>query len=468
MPVPHIPIELWLLVAQFIPPHMLKNLMSVNRAFFCAEMAQRYKEVGFFRAGARFHWFAIACASYEYGIRPYFIQELLPSDADGSSGTASLPDPLSSLECTFSSLSNLTEYHLAWFELPFVDDVPIDILRAPMLGSIRVQKLFLEASLPKLGLLLSFEERLPQLQELNISIRRDFGKLSNEEVAQDEIQFTSLISFLNRHQSTLQSFSFSSTYALDCAPLFQSLDRFPSLHEFTLSVPTPSPHLGDPSSLAKWMHTNCPSLHSLTLKTHFADDGLAWETSFQDWIRSFVLSHPNVIPSLRSLKLSSGINTYSVYLLVRHFSHIITSLDLSGRHMTFDQVATVMKELSFYDGSRVTSKLTVLRMGPVTLSPELIDLLAELLPELKELDLRINNAVPHSHSPAAYTWTGYKSRNTRSQDTAQVEAFFEVMEKRRYPRWGLRRVAVWKFNSKLQYQPRFVELFKECIPNLAI
>ena len=53
MPSSDIPLELWLRIANYIPPHMLKNLMSVNQAFFYAEMEERYKEVGLFQVNER-------------------------------------------------------------------------------------------------------------------------------------------------------------------------------------------------------------------------------------------------------------------------------------------------------------------------------------------------------------------------------------------------------------------------------
>ncbi|KIK61086.1 hypothetical protein GYMLUDRAFT_73504 [Collybiopsis luxurians FD-317 M1] len=513
-----LPLEIWFLIVQFIPRHLLQNLMSVNRAFLYAVMAERYKEVSFYQMGEqmmsmvqRLQVPLVRDCVRVLRLRPYFIQELIPGpalagDACGHDSslsyshtqTTEVPDVLSSIRRTLVSLPGLIEYHLVWFELPFLGDIPIDILRAPMIGSggRHLRKVFLMASLDKLDGLLcagssSLVLELPQLEELIISVKRDGGSraqnlcdtFTNGSGTGDSTRFSSLSSFLIHHRTSLRRFSFSSSHALDCSLLFQSLwgYSFPLLNELFLSIPTPTPHLGDPSSLACWMTIrHLPSLKTLSLKPHFVDDGAAWEESFQKWVKGFVRARQSHLDAgndstIQSLKISTGFHSASIYRLVRHFSRGLTSLDLTGRHMTFLEVANLLESLTLEGhGSRRAAYLHTFCLGPVTLSPELVDMLAEKLPHLRELVLHIQNAVPSRNTTSVYSLPAHDGSGTSSrkmrriQSPAQVKEFFEVMERRTYPEWKeMKRVEVWKFNAKLQYQPKFVELLEGCIPGLA-
>ncbi|KAF8829468.1 hypothetical protein HHX47_DHR3000704 [Lentinula edodes] len=424
-----IPAELLLHIFQFVPRTMVKDLMSVNRTFFYAAMAERYKEISFFQKGdsmlrlvESLQFPLIQDCVRVLRVRPYFIQELLSEQGD------EIPDDsdviphhsLSSVKGCFSSFANLIEYHLIWFELPKLENLPIDMLRAPLLASLHLRKLFLKASLQKLESLLSFGDVLPQLEELNISVRRDhLHTQSAPNGSSEQAGFASLTSFLNRNRSSMRCFSFSSQDALDCTPLFRSLQRYPVLHKLSLSIPTSTPHLGEPSCLSQWMSRHCPSLRTLTMNLRFVDNGLPWEESFKDWIQSF-LSQVS-LPELRSLKLTPGFHTESICLLVRHFANTLTSLDLSGNHMIFSEVVAVMKELtSFERGYRTekTSKLSVLCLGPVSLCPELVDLFAETLPTLQQLDLKVKDAVPHKDEIAEYLLS--RVTMTKRQSPAQI------------------------------------------------
>lgn len=362
-------------------------------------------------------------------LRPYFIQELL-------AGTPPNDDLAASLKSCFGFLENLTEYHLAWFELPFISNAAIDILRAPMLTSLFLQKLSIEASLPKLEILLSFEEKLPELKELIISVRRDrMGTGVDSE--QTAPQLRSLASFLNRNRTTLTRFSFSSSDTLDSTPFFRSLLAFPLLAELSLSIPTSSPHLGTPSELARWMNRGCSaSLQILTLKPHFIDDGHSqWQVSFGNWMISFA-SHL-VLPKLNDLRLPSGFfQPQIISFVVSHFAMFstLTSLDLTSQSMTFPQVRTIIQTSSspsLCPSSNTLRHLRILRLGPITLSPELVDLLAEMLPELQELELRVKDVVPCKDEAPVYrsAWTtntteGTLTRKTRNQSRGQIVSIF--------------------------------------------
>ncbi|KAJ4471572.1 hypothetical protein J3R30DRAFT_1095505 [Lentinula aciculospora] len=492
-----LPVELWLHVAHFIPSTMLKDLISVHRAFFYAEMAKRYKEVrlkGFFQTSDNNILQLVDSLQVPFirdcvqilRVRPCLLQEFLPvaeqrQHQDDTTSTSTSPDTTHlhvKVKHIFSSFSNLVEYHLLWFERLFIGDSSIDILRAPMLASQHLRKLSLEASLDKLELFLSVEDVLPRLEELDVLVRRrsdvDSGAPTVLQTSEQNLpnRFASLTSFINRHRLSLRRFSLSVIEALDCTPLFLCLhQQFPLLHEFCLSVPTEVPHIGDPSTLAHWMTWQRASLHKFTMKPYLVTKSLLWEDSFEVWIETF-LSHLS-LPDLRILKLKFYFPAKGIQKLVRHFANTLDELDLGGHHMTFDQVAGVLKVLSPVQGAfgvipQVASRLSVLRLGKVTLSPELIDIFAETLPGLQELDLRMEDAVPHKDEAPVYSWSGSFFRKTRNQSPAQIEQFLNAMRSRTYPDWGLQRLSVWVSLLKLQnqYQPRYVELFERCIPSL--
>jgi hypothetical protein len=43
-----IPLEIWLLIAQFIPDHIIWGLRTLNSAFFQAAMDARYRDITLF------------------------------------------------------------------------------------------------------------------------------------------------------------------------------------------------------------------------------------------------------------------------------------------------------------------------------------------------------------------------------------------------------------------------------------
>ncbi|KAJ3904958.1 hypothetical protein F5879DRAFT_952608 [Lentinula edodes] len=464
-----IPAELWLHIFQFVPRTIVKDLMSVNRTFFYAAMAERYKKINFFQKGdsmlrlvESLPFPPIQDCVRVLRVRPYFIQELLSEQGDEIPEDSDVipHHSLSSVKGCFSSFANLIEYHLIWFELPKLENLPIDMLRAPLLASLHLRKLFLKTSLQKLESLLSFGDVLPQLEELNISVRRDhLHTQSAPNGSSEQAGFASLTSFLNRNKSSIRCFSFSSQDVLDCTPLFRSLQRYPVLHKLSLSIPTSTPHLGEPSCLSQWMSRHCPSLRTLTMNLRFVDNGLPWEESFKDWIQSF-LSQVS-LPELRSLKLTPGFHTESICLLVRHFANTLTSLDLSGNHMIFSEVVAVMKELTSFEReyrTEKTSKLSVLCLGPVSLCPELVDLFAETLPTLQQLDLKVKDAVPHKDEIAEYLM--FRVTMTKRQSPAQIRRFFIAMRSRTYSHWTLPHITVWKSTMKThwQYRRQYIQL----------
>ncbi|KAF7356981.1 Polygalacturonase 3 [Mycena venus] len=498
-----LPSEIWLQVADYLPPQMVGDLYSVNRQWFDISMNARYRQVSFaflnramLRDLERLRDPAVARRVRTLHVHPYFVKEIMERSQEiaqiNGSANGCAPQPhslrgkfklarglfrdqkrlargartsalhefgspaelIQTLAEVISGLPHVTHYHIAWSGLHTIHDLPVPFLTAAFRPS--VLQLTLEISLEKTVELLRHTADLENLEELDLFLRLDHVLPAE---AYEQILVDHLAPAINRLHTSLQKLSLRLCEPLDISPLFDSLRFLPVLDCLSLSIPMARPHLGHPSGLGKFLNRHRQSLRHLILRaTELSGDGLMpAEDPLSEWIND-ALSFVTGTMKLRSLEASLTLFPIEAAAMVLgRFARTLHSLTLTGRHLPYDRVDELLGAVRRAGAGR----LNTLRLGAVTLSPELIDLLAEKLPSLRRLELLVRDVVGSEGDLPLY-YGGIE------QDDSQIGNFFVEMEQRRYPDWGLRTISLSRssFPYRLQYQTEYGDLFAECIPSI--
>ncbi|KAJ7623697.1 hypothetical protein FB45DRAFT_113222 [Roridomyces roridus] len=488
------PPEIWLQIAYHIPPHLLADLYAVNRQWYDMAMNARYRQISFaFLNRGMLHDLtrlrdpAVARRVRSLHIHPYFVKEILdkavhepqpplsPHSLRGklsglfrdhghnkrlarrsrTPATLDMDNPaelVKSVVQVISGLTNLSHVHIAWSGLDHIHDLPVPFLAAAFRPS--VLQLSLEISLEKTVDLLSHTSALTDLEELDLFLRLDH-QLSAIEY--ERILVEHVAPAINRLHRSLQKLSLRLCEPVDLAPLFDSLRHMSCLDNLSISIPTSAPHLGDPAGFGKFLDRHRYTLSHLTLRaTELSGPGLtvADEEPLSAWVND-ALSFLSGPVKLRSLEASLALfPVEAAAVCLGHLGRTLTSLTLTGRYLTYDRVDELLSAVP-------RARLRDLRLGPVTLSPQLVDLLAERLPALRQLALLVRDVVGcEGDLPVYYDRT--------EQHDGQIGSFFMEMEGRRYGHWGLRAIELERssFPYRMQYAEDYKELFEGCVPSL--
>ncbi|KAJ7626288.1 hypothetical protein DFH06DRAFT_1228449 [Mycena polygramma] len=499
-----LPQEIWYQIAEYLPPQTVGDLYSVNRPWFDIAMNARYRQISFaFLNRQMLHDLirlrdpAVARRVRTLHVHPYFVKEVMErlerpqetaschsvhthSTRRGKFKLAGLfrdhhkrlargvrtgsplldfespEDLVRTMADVIGSLPNVTHYHIAWSGLHTIHDLPVRFLAAAFSPS--VLQLTLEISLEKTVDLLRHTEDLDNLEELDLFLRLDHTLPAE---AYEQILVDHLAPAINRLHTSLQKLSLRLCEPLDISPLFDSLRYMPLLDCLSLSIPMARPHLGHPSGLGNFLDRHRQSLRDLVLRaTELSGDGLMpAEDPLSEWIND-ALSFVTGPIKLRTLEASLTLFPIeAAAMCLGRFARTLHSLTLTGRHLPYDRVDELLGAVRRAGAGR----LHTLRLGAVTLSPCLIDLLAERLPTLRRLELLVRDVVgSEGDLPLYYGKT--------EQDDSQIGNFFLEMEQRRYVDWGLRSISLARssFPYKLQYAADYRELFAECIPSTAL
>ncbi|KAF8888087.1 hypothetical protein BD779DRAFT_477683 [Infundibulicybe gibba] len=489
----HIPHDIWVHIAQFIPALALRNLFSVNRTFFHIAMDYRYRQISFaylndhmLRSLVRLKDPVVARRVRVLHVYPGFINEVLDKENTKRELRRSFRHRITELAThilseqklfakgkarvikstgqivqamleVLGSLPNVTDYHIMWCGLPAIQKTPAPFLVAAFQSSLR--KLSLDISLENIQGLMGPSFAAHNLEELDLMLRVDSPDSRHNRILVDH-----LAPALNQLRFSLRTLAIQSWEPLDLSPLFDALEYMPYLDRFTVAIPIEYPHLGSTSGLTNLLNRHGNTLSYLQLRgTQFSGSGLSPdETSIESWVTNALADVH--IAALRSLEVSSHLLPIESYATcLSHFAHSITSLTLTGRYHTFDDVALL---IGAFDARVPCDRLESLRLGPVTLTPELVDLLAFQLPWLDRLELIIKDVVPHEGDVPSFP----RARGSASlmQDEYQIDEFFSIMEQRIYPDWHLRRlnIAITSSPCRMQYEAPLEQLFARCIPSI--
>jgi hypothetical protein len=155
------------------------------------------------------------------------------------------------------------------------------------------------------------------------------------------------------------------------------------------------------------------------------------EDPLSEWIND-ALSFVTGPVKLHSLEASLTLfPVEAAAMVLGRFARTLHTLTLTGRHLPYDRVDELLAAMRRAGAGRLQS----LRLGAVTLSPELIGLLSEKLPGLRQLELLVRDVVGSEGDLPLYY-------GGPEQDDSQIGNFFVEMEQRRYPDWGLRSITL--------------------------
>jgi len=290
----------------------------------------------------------------------------------------------------FSGLPNVTDYRVMWCGLRAMPESPVSLLTALFRPNLR--KLSLDISIENVVKLFANQCSTPSLanvEELNLVIRRDH---CSDESVLHTIMKNHLAPVISRLRDTLRQLVIQTWEPLDLGPFFCALHFLPHLERLTLGIPIESPHLGDPNGVSTFLQCQSSTLRSLSLRaTQNSGPGLSSiPFSFNTWI-SCALEDVR-LPSLRDLSISSRLFPFPAALTcLERLSATITSLVLTGSYHTYADIVAV---LDTFKDRPVIDRLETLRLGSIALTPQLLDLLADQLPRLYQLELLIREIAP--------------------------------------------------------------------------
>jgi hypothetical protein len=284
-------------------------------------------------------------------------------------------------------LPNLTDYHVTWYDLPAISSSPAPFVISPLRPSLR--KLSLNLSLENVKSLSSSDTPLSRLEEFHLCIHSESVP---DEQERTYILQTHLAPVISRFRSTLKTLAISSWEPTDLSPLFASIDRIPALNDLTISIPVEACHLGGPAGVNGFLQKHQSSLRCLRLcATQYGGRGFTPDmSSLHEWIGN--ATDRVELPELRVLDITSSLfpNDSSIRCLER-FSRTLSSLTVTGPYKSYADVVDVVDQLA---GSPALASMRKLRIGPVSLSPQLVDLVASRIPGLSRLELLVRDILP--------------------------------------------------------------------------
>lgn len=515
-----LPYDIWLHITRFIPPLEIGQLYAVNSSLFNIAMDQRYRQISFaylspkmIRTLVRLKDPAVAKRVRIIYIHPHFVSTVKATPPVTSSSSSvytrrlqdlahhwhvceqklfgkkssslsekktisfkTPEDVVQVMTQILNGLPNVTDYHIAWSGLANIGDAPVPFLAAP-LGRPNLTRLWLDVSLERLRSLLSYSNftTLGNIEELDLFLRIEpednFSFESDDSECKSTMSdFESTLSeylapAISALSPTLRSLSIRLWQPLDLSPLFTSLEPLPRLSKIKLDIPMECPHLGSPLALAAWLNLHSHSLTHLSLRASQLNGGglTPIDTSVAAWLGRVV---PKVkLEQLQNLEMSLLMIPFeSALICVKQWARTLTSLSLTGIQFEFSQLESLLSILSAACVVHRDGGLHSLKIGSVTLSPELIDIFALSLPSLRKLELLIREVVPSTTDQPIFYW-GHPERD---QDESQLGEFFENISRRDYACWALDKLWLLRSSTpfRLQFEERYREVFHGVIPTL--
>ncbi|KAJ6631033.1 hypothetical protein B0H10DRAFT_1980498 [Mycena sp. CBHHK59/15] len=430
------PTEIWLQVADHLPPLAVADLYAVSSQWFDIAMNARYHQISFaflnramLRNLARLKDPAVArrvrtLHSARWSLlvpaQPHSLRGKLKLFRDHkrlarclrTSAVREFSSPADLIRTMLDVIGGLpyvTTYHVAWSGLHPIQDLPVPFLAAGFRPS--VLQLTLEISLEKTVDLLCHTAALENLEELDLFLRLDHllpsrttSRSSSSTSPPRSIASTPRSRSSPSASASRSTSPRSSTPCASCPP--SSTSASPS--------PSRARNLGHPSGLGRFLYRH-------------RRDGLApAPDALAEWL-SDALSYVTAPLKLRTLK--AGLALFppaAAAMCVGRFARTLNTLVLTGRALTYDHVAEI---------------LSALRRG---------------VPSLSTCSRRRCPAYGASSCSSRTSWgaraTCRCTGGASEQDDGQIGNFFVEMEQRR------------SFHTACSTRRTTGELFMECIP----
>ncbi|KAK0449732.1 uncharacterized protein EV420DRAFT_1646725 [Desarmillaria tabescens] len=416
-----IPYDVWECVTSYVSDEYLKELYSLNPAFFHASMAERYRTVKLERYTNLKVIEHLRDSDISKLVRRLeFYYPWFP-EADSRIVAGILRAQLSAMSGMLAYLNDIQEIFIVWDTM----EVPMEFFASiwNAFGT-NLKKLTIDASLPKSIHMLASHPTFPSLEDMELAIR---GGNTIQDGALNEgclyRCFSSTIRRLKVH-----------SYHVDPSNIFSLLPCFTDLRVLHVTVDT----LCDLTCLV-----NLLIRHAHTLKD-VALEEMTSSTQSNQWMKHFFGEHVNEhtlpLSNLQSLSLIPSRLPLDVLEVCLHrSSDTLTSLALPNNCLTYNQLEKVV---TIFSRAQLLKNLHV---SVFTITPETFDLLASKLPGLARLILIYSNIIG---------LPGSAHLNTSSHlPLGQYKILRRELSKKSYPQWKLQDIAISQWRKGAQFGP---------------
>lgn len=484
-PTPDLPVELWLEILSYHPPHFISKMVGVNRFLHEMAMNWRYEEVRLVGCDKRDEIIFEQLRDENVGkrlrhlyIRPSFLPALDGGPSASShwerqqslyasvtrlsnwvdtkirrsrSGPLSPPceDTAGTLEVDLSEdfgnklfktavasivhCSNLSELSIVVYDHLITPAFSAFLAALASVVGTNLRRLAVHTTVTKLPTLLggitAKAAQVPNLGELDLIIVNSRFAVTSDEA---KTATDAMVAFCRRFKATLSRISLSTVEKFDLSPFLGRVGVLPHLRRLELSIVMCSLTLSDDADLETFLKRNASTLEHLVLNPR------PKFTAFfplQDKLQAFIDSHlPNLrLSNVRSFETGLCFRNpdgYPKQLLQRTFPNL-RSLALT-EYLQNENFASVMDDIA-----KSGCALEELKIMVPEFSPEVLDAIA-----LKGATIRTLELTMDTHSLMGM----HQGPGTWGLSYGEIES-------RRYPHWALRRLRIGKPGTCREIHP---------------
>ncbi|KAF9447063.1 hypothetical protein P691DRAFT_732124 [Macrolepiota fuliginosa MF-IS2] len=458
-----IPLEIWDLIASFLPLTERPRLMSLNRYFLAKFLHERYGEIrwaildqNMIRYLRRLQDPFIARYVQKLHVQAWFINQLAqskvlrqePRDSFGGSILRYLRGPIERVEPmsyiprstkrndpsqytptqilwlmgnALSHMSNLRYYSFEWRDLP-LNAASRRFLETVERSTRGLHKLVLHAQIANYRHLLNYV-CFDGLEEISFHFNHDPQATEKSEdfiQANNNTLKTKIAPFINHFSPSLRHLSISSDSKTLMTPLFESLVTFPNLQGIDLSMPF-TISFSEPQLVIDFLAAHSSTLRHVKLNPPFqryaphqsALRVQSTETRTTSWSTMSTLllnCPPNILANLETLDIPSVGPIGPTVTLLNRSIETLTRLNLSGRYFTPDELRPIYDLFSLRP---LYARLVHLRIDVTKINFSVLFDIASRFPRMESLIL-VSETIPKvtdhefrtSLDPFTYTFDG--------------------------------------------------------------
>ncbi|KAJ7625505.1 hypothetical protein FB45DRAFT_67418 [Roridomyces roridus] len=356
---------------------------------------------------------------------------------------------------------HLHEYHIDWDEKPIHYAALTSLVGSviPHIGH-KLSCLSLKVPLEYMHSLPALARHLPNLDSLAVTIHT--GAYIPSYICQT---IEGLVFFINIVLRHLRSLSIATTWTsthLVLGPFFEHLGHGPRLKSFSLCLPYDGGHLdSNPGPLREFLAAHRLTLESLSLgtTTRATFHPTPSTPTARFWIRETLKDHVS-FPALSRLSLSLRPLRTELGPLTRCLTKLqsqLRALKLSDRALECSELTSLLVVLGN------APLLSELSLRVQCLSPDIVDLLAMHLPNLRVLHMNFTEII-HQEPASSESSLSHDSHSLPRE--SELAMFCDVLRGKQYPEWGLACIAIRENPRGPSWFEALQRAFFSCIPGL--
>ena len=306
------------------------------------------------------------------------------------------------------NMQNLHEYRFELRDLLLTPDSEKFLVTIRQAVGPNLRKLSLQSSVARFRSIMDLND-FPNLDELELSLVRDFAEPSNASLVTESDELTaSVVPFLNLQRDTLSTLKFASYSSVDLSPLFDDIGSFHRLRRLYVNICFDECHLSDVTSFTKFLQRHQSVLTYLELKAMRPDgDDIGLEEADklrqESWARvqRSLIDGGITFECLTALHMPSWNVDLTKQVLARHSSSL-THLSLRDESLSLSQLQGILDLFAYHP-----MQLKSLLIQVYCLEFAYLNLLARRLLGLRSVVVIFNRAV----APAVSRFSHPPTRN---------------------------------------------------------